>query len=934
MEKRIRSIEFGDRCLQLKEVLFRCAEKGVVVTDTQVKEQQVWIFDISVEEKDFFFKNQRNALIELKGNPQVIRLHGEVQVDMHTMALVTESVERDPLSRLDSSNQFIDHQILGLGIGLAALVDQIHRNHKVANCLNPEFIFRGQNSLYKCVNFTGCFDQENLVVTNSPVLALSWFNPESLQRKNPYEHCLQQHEDIFAFGLLLHQICFNTAQLKRDPANPDKILFPASPKYNYSILSVIEQSTCQNIDKRISLKAIIQTFENEKKLGFNSSAIDEDSSMIANITFSELSGNFSEDLEKQKLSPGLFASLSTKFTIWTTETEGWFLSYVAPDLSAPDNEFVKKILIKAWKNRDKIKKIFEIIEKFLANTNNTRNPIIALKLLLFLHQLIMMGPREIISFEKHSKKPKNEKKEGEAESPTVMLGLLLKIHGIWTDIINEEAKEKHEHLKGRGLNSVVLVYSLLLIEKAKIAYFYRNSFTGNFSISPMLRSQDIKPIFSMEAYKQLFSYCSDQLNFFSKISEKLIGPGILFQFVQLIANELQNLFGLLTHMISTFLKVAWASDPTQQDQLEDLRRSLLTNYENCVIRFSFFLNRLTEIPSFRLYVDLLPVPNTSSISELRSLARAEAWADSFTLETFMNTFDRIGLFCIPTPYGDEGQNVKGPSPKEHMLTIKREVEKMLKHHGLDTQELKSHDQQNQKTISPLSIESRPTQLMSIHNQTKKEQQGDVKGYFRLEDNAENRPAIQAFDDIEEKDFESELGQDEISIEDLKIQNNNVDSTKNVEPLVKYYNPFEEDPEAPFLSNKERSLEKRKVTMIDKSVGTTQDNLFLSLLLKEDKTTQWDESHYKEASNDMSSSIIRKSLGQSDSFDLVSFMKDEISQGMFGVTTDIGDWVIKLSELTFIKKIAGGSTCEVHQGEYRGLVVGNQEISLSNKAIKN
>lgn len=61
------------------------------------------------------------------------------------------------------------------------------------------------------------------------------------------------------------------------------------------------------------------------------------------------------------------------------------------------------------------------------------------------------------------------------------------------------------------------------------------------------------------------------------------------------------------------------------------------------------------------------------------------------------------------------------------------------------------------------------------------------------------------------------------------------------------------------------------------------------------------------------------------FDLLGFMKSEINRGKFVDINPSGieECVINFQDLEFSTKIAGGSTCEVFRGEYKGLDVGKK-----------
>lgn len=66
---------------------------------------------------------------------------------------------------------------------------------------------------------------------------------------------------------------------------------------------------------------------------------------------------------------------------------------------------------------------------------------------------------------------------------------------------------------------------------------------------------------------------------------------------------------------------------------------------------------------------------------------------------------------------------------------------------------------------------------------------------------------------------------------------------------------------------------------------------------------------------------------------MAYMKSEISKGenfsknldFFWQVLGIEECMIKFSDLEIISKIAGGSTCEVFHGEYKGLDVGKLQF---------
>jgi len=673
MEKKVKSVVHVGETLHLKDILFRCSERGFAVYDTHKKEFNVWVFDTSIKEKDFFLLNQKTALTDLQDNPNVIDLYEEIVVDKTTVCLVTERVDKETIAMGMADMAMIDHDIFSLGIVICKILAHLHESHKVGNFISPEYIFLDKTVGYKCVNFTLCFDKEQVQITNKEILQSKLFSQNRAGEPGAYSDNIQKEDDLLCLGHLLYHLCYSNLDIKKDPHDPNKIVFPEKPKHAFGIQSTIEACLLQHKTQRIQPNDILIDFENEQRLDLPENIGSNDSTIMANISLQQLSER-ERTPNADGLKPGFMSSISKMFTVATTETEGWFLSYIAEDSNAPNDEFVNKILDKCWKKKYKAKKLFDIIDKYTDDQNTLRNSLIISKTLCFLHEIMLKGPSEILTLPLCEKIKKAKKSPAATSSCSYLNYLLLKVRTDWEVIAKGGLKDKHDKIRTQAFSYIIYFYSLVLTEKSKFCLDYQNTFSGNFSVEPLTRTQDVKVIFCQKTFIDLNSYCSTFLRFFKLLSDDIGVRAIQFTIIKNMATEINNVLGVICHFISTYKKVAFSFEEVNYDKMSKMVEHLESSLDNCIIRFHYTLEDMKHNSSFKIFAELLPYSTLTAVSELKQVRPLPHPITSFDIDQYLPLNEFIGSFSLANPFG-AGTNKKVTSNEEKVLMIKREVVK-------------------------------------------------------------------------------------------------------------------------------------------------------------------------------------------------------------------------------------------------------------------
>jgi hypothetical protein len=675
MEKKPKSVNFEGQCLYLKETLFNCQERGLTVVYTQNNDYSVWVFNINLPEKTFFLNNQKTALLSLADLPSVIDYFGEVQVDEDTVCLITERLERENLALKVPETSMIDYDIITLGIAGAQVLRHLHAEGRVANCIHPEYIFLDKEGGFKFANFTICLSPRQEEVKQTQFIEKFFTSKNLSEERFSFNDGTELGNDIKNLGLLLYRLCFGDLEIKFRDEDPSRIAFPLKPKHSYSIFTTIENClNSANLEKN-ALSKLLEEFQNEKRLDLHENSGSNDSTMMANINLQNLEKTPNSD----SLKPSFIASLSALVSRATTDTEGWFKSYVIENNAAPDEDFVLKILQKTWKKREKIKKLYDIIDKFLDDSDTMKSSAVIVKVLLFLNSIMTKGPIEVLttSLTLGGKKAQINMSLV-VESCSYLNYLLRRIKADWEPIAKSGLKHKSDKLRSQALSYLIYFYAIVLTEKSKFGFDYEKIFAGNFSVEPLLKSQDVKLLFNHKTFVDLHSYCSMLLRFFKLLPEDVGVRAIQFAIAKAVTFEIYNLLGVFCHFVAMFKKVAFTFDRIDKHAVEKLIESMETALDNCVFRFHYCLEELKVSSAFKIFSDLLPHSGLTAISEIKLLQPEPGPLNNFAIEEYFPSNSAIGNFLLATSYGNDDSPSRIMNEDEKLQTIRRELIKASK----------------------------------------------------------------------------------------------------------------------------------------------------------------------------------------------------------------------------------------------------------------
>lgn len=675
MEKRLKSVTFEGQCLYLRETLFHWPDRGVTVSYTQNNDYNVWVFNISLPEKSFFLNNQKAALLSLADFPSVIDYFGEVQVDQDTVCLITERVEKENLALKVPETSLIDYDIITLGIAGAQVLKHLHSEGRVANCIHPEYVFMDKEGGFKFTNFTLCVSPRDEIVRNCQFIEKKITSKIGKEEGFFFIDSLEIKNDVKNLGLLLYQLCFGDIDIKFREEEPTRIAFPLKPKHSYSIFTTIENCLESASIEKKALSKLLEGFQNEKKLDLHENSGSNDSTIMANINLQNLEKTPNSD----NLKPGFIASLSALVSRATTDTEGWFKSYVVENNTAPDEDYANKILQKAWKKREKLKKLYEIIDKFLDDADTMKSSAIIVKVLLFLHSIMTKGPIEVMTTPLSLVTKKAQINMAlVVDSCSYLNYLLRRIKAEWEIIAKTGLKAKSDKLRSQALSYLIYFYAIVLTEKSKFGFDYEKILAGNFSVEPLLKSQEVKLLFNHKTFIDLHSYTSMLLRFFKLLPEDVGVRAIQFAIAKAITFEIYNLLGFFCHFVAMFKKVAFTFDRIDKPAVEKMIEGMETSLDNCVFRFHYCLEELKASSAFKIFSDLLPHSSLTAINEIKNLQPDSNPLESFPIEDYFPINSAIGNFLIASSFGNDDSPSRIMTEDEKIQTIRREIMKASK----------------------------------------------------------------------------------------------------------------------------------------------------------------------------------------------------------------------------------------------------------------
>lgn len=735
MEKRVRHVPYLGETLTLREVFFRCQDKGFIVCEVYKRDLLVWLFDTRVKEGTFFHDNQVSALEQLQGVCGVPKLLQKMDLEDNIKALIVERIEQESLTLVSSNMNkppLIDHNLLTLGTCCLKIMQRLHDLHMIGNFINPDHIFTTKDGSYACSNFTLCFDREQTEIKQSSILQSPIFtNNNSKLQIRSYTQNLAQEDDFYNLGLLLYQMAYGNIDYKLEEGT-SKLIVPSRPKRCYALVNTMER--CLNPVHKQDLKAedILKEFESQLNFSQYPAAVESSEAkslqIMANITLSELSSSRLPAELKLRGVPklGLFSSIGQSLIKATTDTEGWFISFIELSANSPDKELLNKILEKAWRKREKIKKLYEIVDKYLDNQTMIQNSLVASKCLIFMHLLLMRGPPETLSLP-----PPVSRKKGPGVEPDKLPKacsfahhLILRIKEVWETIAKGDLKDKQDTYRSPGFNYLIYFYSVVLVEKCKFGLDYVNIFAGNFSIEPLKWSQDVKTIFSCKTYADLDNYASGFLLFYNLLNDDIDVPGIQFSILDTLNTEILNCVSIYCHCVSVYKKVAGCFEPRYSQTVSQICDSLENSLDHCIYRFHFLQEKLKNAPHFKIFSELFPFVSMTAVHELKDIDSLKSPIAEFSVEDHFSPGATIGTFVVPAPFGTSGTNREVSEP-EKILFIKREVQKDVKSR-MTRSPRKLQGPQDRTTLSGgypnLVVSEDPTRTQSPENQGTNEYQ--------------------------------------------------------------------------------------------------------------------------------------------------------------------------------------------------------------------
>ena len=777
MEKRVKSVGYMNSSIVLKDVLLRCSERGYIVMDTNRREYNVWIFDISIDHKDFFFANQKKTLDLLYSSKcNTIRLYDDIRIDDCTRCMITDRVDRDSLGSIVSMESMIDYDIINIGISIGEIMRVLHDSHMVSNIINPEHIYR-YNGTYTCIDYTLSYDRECVELsTHQDVLTSSVFH--TTNKRHAYTNNVHIEDDIKNYGLLLYQMCYGNLQISYD--DHDCIVFPTHPHRSYIILNIIQH--CVHTDRcmRYDIHKILSDLYNEKTIDIPNETYMSQSAAMANINIHDVymkdknsNDNNGKKKGEQKSSWGLMISRAT------TDTEGWFKSYVEPSLSTPDDGYVVKILEKAWKKREKVMKLMGIIDKYVLDKHNVYNCISMIKLLMFLHKIITRGPSEVLTTPAQLKSRSD--KDGSI-NVSYISHILTTVREVWCDISNNYSSYKGR-LDGTCTHAIsyfIYFYSIVLCNKSSFGCTYIRILSGNLSVEPMSRSLEVYRIFSLQIYRDMYTYCSNILLFLNASCKDFDMRILQIPIVRMCIDECTSVVAPLLHYTVFYKIVSYSLDIDDSAYIDNILDDIYQYVDTIIMRLIYTVDSVKQSPVFAIIQDTLPHVDMSAIEYVKHTDRHTRPIDirSFDVLEYIPLDGCIGSFTIQRSYGCDAYR-SDVSLDEIVLQIKREIVKDINRMG------RSEASTNNKSPASAKINSMMKHKRPIFKLKSKIVASEL---VDDKDGRNDQPAdiddIKVYDNSKHNKFKrvSSFNEDRIpymSLDDDEVYDNNIDDNDHI-----------------------------------------------------------------------------------------------------------------------------------------------------------
>ncbi|CAI2363508.1 unnamed protein product [Moneuplotes crassus] len=476
----------------------------------------------------------------------------------------------------------------------------IHRDIRIEN------ILLGNDGNYKLCNFGNCTKKVYFKVTKEDMgkiqSEITYYTqpeyraPEQLDFYSGYP--IGVKIDSWALGVVLYQMMYFRKPFDAsDKQNQtDGIAsYPQTNKYSLALQKLVKKLLTKDPADRPSANQTFKVIENIQSQLMSGNSADRRKDIFSNIDEEERKDD-SSDEERKKYKTAYseddpedyiygkashldttdkdFRGFATRVVdTLSNGTRGW-VRYATDNSNFPPKiQFLAKLVLKAWRKKDKIHKFY----KNLDQRGFGDNTIIALKSLCLLHKYMLCGPS-----------PQAEARE-----------ILVKIYEAWAGNIMRKRKGTKDEYRSDNFNKLICIYSEIMIAKYDLFVAHKKLFSQCFNLDRYFKNKDSidgSPL-ALKVIRALFNYWKQLTGIHNRLTQTTYLRKIIAFITVSILEEEYPLICLITHLYHAFKTtvVLNGAEHMLKADMEILDDKFIQNYASSYL----FYQKAIRIPELK-----------------------------------------------------------------------------------------------------------------------------------------------------------------------------------------------------------------------------------------------------------------------------------------------------------------------------------------------
>ncbi|EGR28559.1 protein kinase domain protein, partial [Ichthyophthirius multifiliis] len=569
----------------------------------------------------------------------------------------------------------------------------IHRN------INMKNILFGEDNNYKIGNFQNVTTHQYQSISSDEFASVDqeisknssegFRAPEQLYLNLGYP--INEMVDVYAVGVILYILCYN-----KNPFNVysvencnKQIELPDFPKYSKNLQTLIQKLLTPNPFFRpkplVLLQFILSCWQDLKIPQTNTGLLDN---------------NIFKNIQEIEIKQNTISKLM--IFMYNKSTKGWLLATLQENQEEPNQNFIQKLIIKAWQKKEKIQKFYEMFLQFMT-IQNTQNTIICLKSLILLHNYVKKGPLETVF-------KNNGQKKGSSND------ILNQIISVWQNI--DPKDNSQDKIRSIFTTKLINMYAQRLRQKINLANQYSGFLEGNFSLKPFLdnvgknNNNNNNNLLKWQLIEDLLNYMNQLVVFSNEIlSQNIIMEIQMSVYVQLV-DEMYCLLCTLTFLLVCFIKSSVFLEQNQskcffEGKIQEFKNSYENLFDQCLQffkKFSHFKNFVSILVDHKVLEFVLG---------LKSFQNEE-----FNIFSFLNYNKSIFGLYLPLSYGVTIPSIQDDLKKDIKFSGKKKELKNdeLKQNSISNSFEKKNNKTNKKQNQGILLVDQDQEDFNLANQ--------------------------------------------------------------------------------------------------------------------------------------------------------------------------------------------------------------------------